>query len=402
VLAILGFGFAAGALLHAIGSAIAAGVRSIAAWVMTTFLHALTATTTPQLTGGWFSGAWKGEMAVALAFAAPCIIAGAVQSLIHGEPGEMTQRLIAGTAIVVVVLGAGRVLIQGLISAVDGACTMLLNIGAGGPAHVVAVWSSVAGATAGAGMLATLSVGPAVLVGLVIILAGIAIWIELATRMAVIYLLVAFAPLSVVAIYWHWGARWARRLGEVLLAVILAQLVITTVFVIGTDALAGIGSNISKGAPGGAIGALATAIGMMLLGTIALPAALRLAPHVSDAAAAPLGQAAGHITSAAKKAAAAGATGEASAAAAGGTGSGGGASAAAGGGGDGGWDAGSRLGPIGRVASSSVAAMSALGHSLAGEAGKAAASSRAGRVATDVVKAGYFGNENRHKRPTSG
>ncbi|MGH9070508.1 MAG: hypothetical protein ACRDX8_04930 [Acidimicrobiales bacterium] len=371
MLAILGSQALARAIANAFGSAIAAGVRSIAGWVVNTFIHALTTTTTPHLVGGWFSQAWEGEVAVAIAFSAPFIIAGAVQSLVHGEPGEMGMRLIGGTAVVALVLGAGRELIQGMVVAVDGACTMLLNIGAGGPAHVAQVWGTVAGASAGVGMLATLSVGPAVIAGVVIILAGVAIWVELATRMAIIYLLVAFAPLSVVGLYWQWGARWARRLGEVLMAVIISQLVITTVFVIGTDAL----GSASSGGAGAQIGALATAIGMMLLGTIALPAALRLAPHVTEAASTPLGQAAGKIHAMGQGNPMSALRGSGKGAGGGGGGGAGEAGAAA---------ASAKSGPLG------TRSVAAFGRGVASEAQSGASVTPAGRIAGQVVAAGKF------------
>lgn len=380
MLGILGFGTLGKGFvdlfIHTIGSAIAAGVRSIAAWAMNTFLHALVATTMPHLTGGWFSGAWKGEVAVALAFAAPCILAGAIQSLIHGEPGDMAMRLVSGTAIVVVVLGAGRVIIEGLIVAVNGACTMLLDLGAGGPAHVVAVWGTVVALKAAGGMLATQSAGPAVLIGIVIILTALAIWIELATRMALIYLLVAFAPLAVVGVYWHWGARWARRLGEVLVAVVLSQLVITTVFVIGTDAMAGVGTSVVHLAPGAAVGALATAVGMMLLGTVALPVALRVAPHVTtsalEAGSVPLGAAAARIKGSASRLTATKA---------------GGGGPDGGGGGDG---PGGSSKPLRSAGPRSVAAAAGFAEAVVGEARHRAGATSSGRVVRATIDAGKF------------
>ena len=60
-------------------------------------------------------------------------------------------------------------------------------------------------------------------------------------RDAAIYICVFFLPLTFVAMVWPATSRWARRLVELLIAIILAKFVIISILTLATAAIANTG-----------------------------------------------------------------------------------------------------------------------------------------------------------------
>lgn len=81
----------------------------------------------------------------------------------------------------------------------------------------------------------------AVAVGIVAVVAGLALWVELLVRSALVYLLVALSPLAFAAAVWPAARGTARRLVELLLAVIVSKLAIAIALAVGVAALGGAG-----------------------------------------------------------------------------------------------------------------------------------------------------------------
>ena len=76
---------------------------------------------------------------------------------------------------------------------------------------------------------------------LFLILAGIVILVELILRQTGIYLAALFMPLAFSALVWPSTAKWARRLVEVLIALIFSKLFIAGAIALGLSAMAGTG-----------------------------------------------------------------------------------------------------------------------------------------------------------------
>jgi hypothetical protein len=133
------------------------------------------------------------------------------------------------------------------------------------------VASSPAGAAVSGG-------APLIVVVLIVACLSFVIWVELAVRAALVYLLAAFVPLALAGLFWSGTARWTRRLVEVLAAVLLSQLVITVVMVLAAAALGGSADGLAAGVDQVAVG-----LALLFLGTLGLPMTLRLLPHVVEA-----------------------------------------------------------------------------------------------------------------------
>ena len=128
-------------------------------------------------------------------------------------------------------------------------------------------------------------------VGIVIVVAGGLIWIELLVRSSLTYLLVALSPLAFATIVWPALRATLKRLLELLVAVVLSKLVIAIALAVGVSALGGAGAAAAPGAGLGEQGGEGLGTLMIGAGIIALAACspfvlLRLFPLAEGAMAA--------------------------------------------------------------------------------------------------------------------
>jgi hypothetical protein len=173
---------------------------------------------------------------------------------------------------------------QAALTLTDALCDYMLN---GYQGQVIAMITSVA-VVLGAGTGGTAFTGgatfAAVVAAIVMLLGIIAVAIELLIRAALIYAIVPFMPLTFAAMVWPVTRSWARKLGETLVAVILAKFLIVVVLVVGAAAA-------TSGALGGgpfdsAAPPMTTLVmGMLLVGVAALapPTFLAFLPALETA-----------------------------------------------------------------------------------------------------------------------
>ena len=87
-----------------------------------------------------------------------------------------------------------------------------------------------------------------VFLGAIILAIGaFVLWLEMIIRDAAIYICVFFLPLTFVAMIWPATSRWARRLVELLVAIILAKFVIVSILTLATAAIANTGRRDRRG-----------------------------------------------------------------------------------------------------------------------------------------------------------
>jgi len=269
-----------GTLLGAIARAFTSGIQSLGSWTFEHMTNALVASTEVRL-DGWFTGPWRAMLAVAAMLALPVVFCGVAAEVLAGRPGAALRRGVLLPLLVGPLLLAARAALSLLLAVVNGACASVVAVGVGGPggfAHALDHMREVLGINASplepSGGIALLVV---VLAAAVL---SFVIWVELACRAALVLLLAAFVPLALAGLFWHATARWTRRLVEVLVAVVLAQLVITVLMVLAAAALANPGEGLAGGIDGIAVG-----LALLFLGTLGLPLAFRIVPHVMEAAA---------------------------------------------------------------------------------------------------------------------
>lgn len=231
----------------------------------------------------WFSGPGS-PYATVRAIAGVLLVGFALlailQGLVRGDAGMMAGRVFAAMPAAVLAMVATTAVVGELLEVTDALSAAVLNPSGGDAGQFLD----------GLRHLDVSSGGFAVvLVGLAAVMGGMLLWVELLIRSAVVYLLVALSPLAFAAMVWPTARGVARRLAEMLLAVILSKLVICISLAVGVAALAGAGT--ATGPDAGVGDAAARGLGTLLVGAAVLGLAaaspfvvLRLFPAVESAA----------------------------------------------------------------------------------------------------------------------
>jgi hypothetical protein len=221
----------------------------------------LGASSTPQLTQLWFSGPGSPVAAVrsiaALLLVAAALLA-VISGVVRGDVGGMVPRVVGGIAAAVLATVAVTVVADRLLQLTDAFAGQVLDP-AGPAAERFASGLAVGTATTGSGFAVAL-------VALLATIAGLALWAELLVRAALIYTLVALAPLSFAVAVWPAARGTARRSIELLLAVILSKLVVAIVLAVGVAAV----GNVAFDTTGGVTAGAGQAAGQLLVGAVLL------------------------------------------------------------------------------------------------------------------------------------
>lgn len=220
---------------------VTAWVTNAAVWVAGKVGELIENTSSPDLRAGWFEGQYQAMLAIAGALALLMLMLAVIQSvirqdiwvLIRGAFGYLPMAFIfAGVAIAAtgllvaitddmstaVVQSLGTEQSDNLLQAVGDAYKNALDEDSGIPLF---------GVFLGAIILA---------------LGAFVLWLEMIIRDAAIYICVFFLPLTFVAMVWPATSRWARRLVELLIAIILAKFVIISILTLATAAIANTGA----------------------------------------------------------------------------------------------------------------------------------------------------------------
>jgi hypothetical protein len=183
----------------------------------------------------------------------------------------------------------GRALIGGLVDACTWASWQLIDAGLGGSQTLATTWTKFLAAVGATGAVVggpEGSLAAAALMALGTALLAATVWLELAVRAALLYLLATLLPLALVGLYWRRLTTWLVRIAEVIVAVALSQVVITATLVLGTALLDhSLSLNSAQSAPGADLSAVVSGLALLLLGSLGLPITLRVVPMAVDAAA---------------------------------------------------------------------------------------------------------------------
>jgi len=217
----------------------------------------------PDLTSAWFSGAGS-PFATVRNIAGLLLLAflflGIIQGLIGGDIAAMVRRVSVDLPGAIIGMVATTVVADRLIVLTDALSTEVMSNSDGQALHFLSGFGvTVVGATQGFA---------AVLLGLVAILAGFLVWVELMIRSVLIYVLVALSPLAFATTVWPATKGVMRRMIELTVAVVFSKLVIAIAISVGVAALSGAGSAGPAGAP--AVDQAAAGMGTLFVGTAVL------------------------------------------------------------------------------------------------------------------------------------
>jgi hypothetical protein len=256
------------------------------AWVLGAFgffaegvLGFLGDSSTPDVTAAWFQGPgspFATVRSVAVVGLVGFALAGIASGAIAGDVAGMVRRIAVGLPASVVGMMAATAVTAKVVALVDALSAVILDpAGADATRFLQQVTVPAAAATGGFAAL---------VVGVVGVLAALAVWVELLVRAALIYLLVALTPLAFAAILWPPARGAARRLVELLAAVILSKLVVAVALSVGVAALTGpLEATGPDGSSAATTGGLVVAVAVLGLAAFAPFVVLRLVPIAEGA-----------------------------------------------------------------------------------------------------------------------
>ena len=218
----------------------ALALAAIGAWVvggaqvaLNQAAGALSQTTAPQLRTTWFSSTYWRMAAIATVLTLPFLFAAAVQALIRSDLALLARAAFGYLPLAMLAVAIAAPVTMLLLAATDQLCGFISSAAGNAGAHFLANAAVVV-----AGLTAfTRSPFLAFLVGLFIIGAAFALWIELLMREAAVYVIVLMLPLAFAAMVWPARRIWTVRAAELLVALVLSKFAIVAILSLGGAAI---------------------------------------------------------------------------------------------------------------------------------------------------------------------
>jgi hypothetical protein len=224
-------------------------------------------TTAPELHTTWFSSTYWRMAAIGAVLTLPFLFAAAVQALIRSDLALLARAALGYLPLAMLAVAIAAPVTTLLLAASDQLCTFISSAAGNESAHFLANAAVVV-----AGLTAfTQSPFLAFLVGLFMIAAAFALWVELLMREAAVYVIVLMLPLAFAAMVWPARRIWAVRAVELLVALILSKFAIVAVLSLG-------GAAISASAGQSSIAGIMAGAVLVTLATFSPWAMLRLVP----------------------------------------------------------------------------------------------------------------------------
>ncbi|MGH8894736.1 MAG: type IV secretion system protein [Actinomycetes bacterium] len=212
---------------------LAEGVVGAASEVLTSVLAFVAAPIHPELDSQWYVEGFQRMVSVSALFATVFFLVGLMQSVVHRSTSDL-GRVVGFTVGAFAASGIVLYLAQGFIALVDVATA---QVAAGAPKDMVQTFDALirplTQLTAGSPGQAFL----AMLLGLFVALASLAMYVELFIRNVMIHVVVYFLPLMLVGTIWGPTRRWARRAIEFLAVLIFSKFVLYAVVALGWSAV---------------------------------------------------------------------------------------------------------------------------------------------------------------------
>jgi hypothetical protein len=256
-------------------------VASGAVWLLGQVGRALSATTTVDLSSGWFSAHQAVMVTLAAALVLPMMCCAIIQALYRQSASMLARTFLVQLPLALLFTGVVVEIVQMALAITDSLSAQLLSSAGVDTTNLL---SPVSGALVGTGLVA-----PAVpafvlfIGGLLVAVMSLALWLELVVRAAAVTVATLFLPLALAALVWPAVSHWCRRLADTLAALILSKLVIAAVLSLAVGALAG-GLGVGASGSGGGFAAVISGIALLVVATFAPFTLLRLIPAIESGA----------------------------------------------------------------------------------------------------------------------
>jgi hypothetical protein len=255
----------ASAFFSAFTKWIAGGAQS----VLTDLLDEVTAPTSVGLgSGDWFSSVAGVMFPLEEFLVAPLLLAATIGAILRQDMRRLARAWAVYLPISMLAGGAVVELTRTGLQFTDQFATSIQQL-------VLPNLQNILDTDIGLGIIATITDGPfAAALSFLVLLGALALWLELVLRATAIELAVFFMPLALAGLVWPATAHWAKRLTEVLVALMLAKPIIVGALCLGGSALQ------DTNDPSAAVNGVA----ILLMAAFAPMALLKLVPLVEVAA----------------------------------------------------------------------------------------------------------------------
>jgi hypothetical protein len=262
-------------------------VTNAAVWVTGKVGELIDATASPDVQAGWFVGQYQAMLGVAGLLALPMLLLAVIQALIRQDIWILLRSAFGYLPMAFILAGAAIVGTALLVSITDDLSAMVTSgLGDGSRNLLQSVGYAYSNAIQDESDGAVPLFG--VFLGAIILAIGaFVLWLEMVIRDAAIYIALFFLPLTFVAMIWPAASRYARRLVEFLVAVVLAKLVIVSIIGLASGAITNGGA---RGADGQVFERMIAGAALLVLAAWSPFALLRLIPMMEIAAASVVSQ----------------------------------------------------------------------------------------------------------------
>lgn len=279
-------GDVAGSVAKATGDFIMHGVTAwvtdAAVWVTGKVGSLIDTTSSPDVRAGWFQGQYGTMLKIAGALALPLLLLALIQAVMRQDIW-MLLRSAFGYLPMAFILAAGAIVATQLLIAItdDLSGAVVGSLGGGSTNLLQSVGDAYKNALADNSSNAVPLFG--IFLGAIILAVGaFVLWLEMVIRDAAIYIALFFLPLTFVGMIWPATSRWARRLVELLVGVILAKFVIVSIISLASAAITN--TTLVQGGGGNEFERMVAGAALLVLAAWSPFALLRLIPMMEVAA----------------------------------------------------------------------------------------------------------------------
>jgi hypothetical protein len=264
-----------GAAANSVMSGVVSWAADGAAWIVSAIGTRIDRSTRPALDSPWYARRYATMVQLAVALSAVFLLLAAGQAITRQDIRLLGRAAFVSLPLAMVLTFAGIALVETGLSVTDWMTSAVLRGFGSDARHAFSDLAQLLGPAAVTG--SPLAPFVLFLVSVATALLGLVVWLELVMREAAIYVAVAFLPLTLAAMIWDRSALWARRLAELLAAIILSKFTIAVAFAVAASAIRG-----SRGEAGGLTGVLA-GCGVLLVAALTPWALLKLIPFMDAA-----------------------------------------------------------------------------------------------------------------------
>ena len=212
-------------------------VTNAAVWIAGQVGNLIDATASPNVQAGWFQGQYAAMVAASAALALPLLLLAVIQAVWRQDIWILVRAAFGYLPMAFILAAAAIVATQLLIEITDDLSAMIVSSLGGNSDSLLesvgAVYKAALDDNAGDAIPLF-----GIFLGAIILATGaFVLWLEMIIRDAAVYIALFFLPLTFVAMIWPATSRWAKRLVELLVAVVFAKFVVVAIISLASAAI---------------------------------------------------------------------------------------------------------------------------------------------------------------------